>query len=269
MTRLQGKNALITGASSGIGQAIAIRLAQEGCNIAINYRKNPEEAEDTEEMALQKACGDVDRCGVKSLLVQGDVSQEQDVIEMFDTVIQKLGAIDILINNAGIQIESPSHELNIEDFDRVIGVNLRGAYLCARETIKHLLGQNRPGTIINISSVHEIIPRPLYISYSISKGGMENLTKSLALEYANRGIRVNAIAPGATITPINQDWVENPEKKAIVESHIPMGRAGTSEEMAAAVVFLASDEAAYITGQTLFIDGGLTLYADFREAWSA
>ncbi len=109
----------------------------------------------------------------------------------------------------------------------------------------------------------------MYVSYSISKGGMENLTKTLALEYASRGIRVNAVAPGATITPINQDWVDNPEKKAVVESHIPMSRAGTSEEMAAAVAFLASDEAAYITGQTLFVDGGLTLYADFREAWSA
>jgi glucose 1-dehydrogenase len=109
----------------------------------------------------------------------------------------------------------------------------------------------------------------MYVSYSISKGGMENMTKTLALEYANRGIRVNAIAPGATITPMNEDWVNDPEKKVIVESHIPMGRAGTSQEMAAAVAFLASDEAAYITGQTLFIDGGLTLYADFREAWSA
>ncbi|WP_445240149.1 SDR family oxidoreductase [Microcoleus vaginatus] len=120
-----------------------------------------------------------------------------------------------------------------------------------------------------ISSVHEIIPRPMYISYSISKGGMGNLTKTLALEYANRGIRVNAIAPGATITPINESWRDNPEQKAVVESHIPMGRAGTSEEMAAATAFLASDEAAYITGQTLYIDGGLTLYADFRESWSA
>jgi len=148
-------------------------------------------------------------------------------------------------------------------------VNLRGAYLCARETIKHLLSQNRPGAIINISSVHEVIPRPLYVSYSISKGGMENLTKTLALEYAAQGIRVNAIGPGATVTPINEAWTNDPEKKAVVESHIPMGRAGTAEEMAAAAAFLASDEAAYITGQTLFIDGGLTLYADFREAWSA
>ncbi|MBD6617331.1 glucose 1-dehydrogenase [Komarekiella sp. 'clone 1'] len=269
MIGLKGKNALITGATSGIGQAIAVRLAQEGCNIAINYRKDPEGGVDTEEMAMQKACGNIENCGVKSFLVQGDVSQESDIIEMVNAVVKEFGSVDILINNAGIQTEASSHEVTTADFDRVIAVNLRGAYLCARETIKHLLSQNRPGIIINVSSVHEIIPRPMYISYSISKGGMENLTKSLALEYANRGIRVNAIGPGATITPINQDWTDNPEKKAIVESHIPMGRAGTSEEMAAVVAFLASDEAAYITGQTLFVDGGLTLYADFREAWSA
>ncbi|MBW4612372.1 MAG: SDR family oxidoreductase [Desmonostoc vinosum HA7617-LM4] len=269
MIGLEGKNALITGATSGIGQAIAIRLAQQGCNIAINYRKDPQKGVDAEEMAIQKACGDINNCGVKSLLVQADVSQESDIVEMINTVVEEFGSVDILINNAGIQTECPSHEMTTADFDRVITVNLRGAYLCARETIKHLLSQNRPGVIINVSSVHEIIPRPMYVSYSISKGGMENLTKTLALEYANRGIRVNAIGPGATITPINQDWINDPEKKAIVESHIPMGRAGTADEMAAAVAFLASDEAAYITGQTLFIDGGLTLYADFRDNWSA
>lgn len=269
MQGLKGKNALITGAGSGIGQAIAIRLAQEGVNIAINYRKSAEGAEETEEQAMQKACGDVENCGVKSLLVQGDVSKEDDIVQMVNTVVQQFGSLDILVNNAGIQTECASHEVATDDFDQVISVNLRGAYLCARETLKHLLSQNRQGVIINISSVHEIIPRPMYVSYSISKGGMENMTKTLALEYASKGIRVNAIAPGATVTPINEAWTEDPAKKAEVESHIPMGRAGTSEEMAAAVAFLASDEAAYITGQTLFIDGGLTLYADFREAWSA
>jgi glucose 1-dehydrogenase len=269
MKGLKGKNALVTGASSGIGQAIAIRLAQEGCNIAINYRKSPESAEDTEEMAMQKTCGNIENCGVRSLLVQGDISQESDIVEMVNSVADQFGSVDILVNNAGIQTESPSHKVSTADFDKVIEVNLRGAFLCARETIKHFLSQNRPGVIINISSVHEIIPRPMYVSYSISKGGMENLTKTLALEYANQGIRVNAVAPGATITPINEAWIDDPEKKAEVESHIPIGRAGTSEEMAAAVAFLASDEATYITGQTLFVDGGLTLYADFREAWSA
>jgi glucose 1-dehydrogenase len=269
MKGLKGKNVLITGATSGIGQIIAVRLAEEGCNIAINYRKNIEDAEDTEEMAIKEACGGIDNCGVKSLPVKGDVSKEEDIINMVNTVVQEFGSLDILVNNAGIQIESPSHEVKTEDFDKVLAVNLRGAYLCARESIKHFLSRNYPGIIINISSVHEIIPRPMYVSYSISKGGMENMTKSLALEYAGRGIRVNAVAPGATITPINEEWVNDPEKKAVVESHIPMNRAGTSEEMAAAVAFLVSEEAGYITGQTLFVDGGLTLYADFREAWSA
>ncbi|HIK14669.1 MAG TPA: SDR family oxidoreductase [Leptolyngbyaceae cyanobacterium M33_DOE_097] len=269
MKGLKGKTALVTGASSGIGQAIAIRLAEEGCNVAINYRSNPEAAEDTEDAAMERACGQVQECGVKSLLVQGDVSKEADIIRMFETVIQEFGGLDILINNAGIQTDKASHEISADDFDRVIDVNLKGAFLCARETIKHLLERQAAGVIINISSVHEIIPRPNYLTYSMSKGGMANLTKTLALEYADKQIRVNAIAPGATVTPINEAWTEDPEKQAVVESHIPMGRAGTSEEMAAAVAFLVSDEAAYITGQTLFIDGGLTLYADFRETWSA
>mgnify|MGYP000332438587 CR=1 FL=1 len=269
MKGLTGKTALITGASSGIGQAIAIRLAQEGCNVAINYRKSAEEAKETESRAMQNACNQVEGCGVRSLLIQGDVSKEEDILNMVNKTVEMFGSLDILVNNAGIQKECPSHEVTAKDFDSVLAINLRGSFLCAREMIKHCLSENHPGIIINISSVHEIIPRPMYASYTISKGGMENLTKTLALEYAARGIRVNAIAPGATVTPINQDWIDHPEKKAIVESHIPMARAGSVEEVAAGVAFLASDEAAYITGQTLFIDGGLTLYADFRDAWSA
>lgn len=266
MKGLQGKTALITGASSGIGQAIAIRLAQEGCNVAINYRSSPEGAEKTKAQAMAKACSDIEACGVKSLLVQGDVSKEADVVDMVSTVVDHIGGLDILISNAGIQTDRPAHEVSADEFDKIIGVNLRGAFVCARETIKHFLKRNYAGVIINISSVHEVIPRPSYVTYSMSKGGMGNLTKTLALEYAQQGIRVNAIAPGATITPINQAWTEDPEKQAEVESHIPMRRAGTSEEMAAAIAFLACDEAAYITGQTLFIDGGLTLYADFQES---
>ena len=269
MKGLTGKTALITGASSGIGQSIAIRLAEEGCNIVINYRSDPDSAEDTRRQAMEKACKDIEVCGVQTLLVQGDVSKEEDVVSMVQQTLERFGQLDILVNNAGVQTDSPSEAIDVDSFDWVLGVNLRGAYLCARETIKHLLAQNRPGSIINISSVHEIIPRPQYLSYSISKGGMGNMTKTLALEYAAQGIRVNGIGPGATVTPINQEWTEDPEKQAEVESHIPMGRAGTSEEMAAAVAFLASDEAAYITGQTLYIDGGLTLYADFQEPWSA
>ncbi|MGG6295487.1 glucose 1-dehydrogenase [Leptolyngbya sp. AN02str] len=269
MKRLDGKTALVTGATSGIGQAIAIRLAQEGCNVAINYRKDPERGDETSELVMQKACEDVNACGVRALPVQGDISQEFDIVDMVNEVVSTFGHLDILINNAGIQSEKPSHELTAEDLDQVLNVNLRGSFLCAREVIQHWVAHQRPGVIINVSSVHELIPRPRYVSYSMSKFGMQGMTKTLALEYASRGIRVNAIAPGATITPINDAWTEDPEKQAEVESHIPMGRAGTSDEMAAAVVFLASDEAAYITGQTLFIDGGLSLYADFQEPWSA
>lgn len=151
----------------------------------------------------------------------------------------------------------------------MLAVNLRGAYICAREAIKQFLAAGKPGIIINISSVHQEIPKPRFIGYSVSKGGMQNLTRTLALEYGGKGIRVNAIGPGATVTPINRSWIDNPEKRAMVEAHIPLGRAGTSEEMAAVTAFLASDEAAYITGQTLFVDGGLTLYPDFRTAWSS
>lgn len=269
MNGLKGKTALVTGASSGIGQSIAIRLAEEGCNVAINYRSDREGAETTEEQAMQQACGQIEGCGVQSLLIKGDVSKEEDVIGMVNATIDKFGSLDILINNAGVQTEKPSHELEASDYDFVMGVNLRGAFLCAREAVKYFLKADRPGVIINVSSVHEIIPRPSYLTYSMSKGGMGNMTKTLALEYADRGIRINAIAPGATITPINKAWTEDPEKQAEVEKHIPMKRPGTSEEMAAAAAFLASDEAAYITGQTLYIDGGLTLYADFKEPWSA
>ena len=267
MKGIKGKNVLVTGATSGIGQAIAAYFATEGANVALNYRNDPDKLDDTEEL-IEKMCTQVRDCGGKELPIEGDVSEEADIIRMCNEVIEKLGSLDILINNAGIQTASPSHELETSDFDRVIQVNLRGAYLCARETIKHFLDRGNGGVIINISSVHEIIPRPTYVSYSISKGGMENMTKTLALEYAPYGIRVNVIAPGATATPINS-WTDDPQKRKEVESHIPMRRVGTSEEMAAITAFLASDDAAYITGQTLFVDGGLTLYPDFLDPWSA
>jgi len=211
----------------------------------------------------------VRQMGVRDVLVQGDVSAEDDVVRMFEDTVDQLGGLDVLVNNAGIQISRPSHELSAEDFDKVIGVNLRGAFLCAREAIKRFLEAETPGVIINISSVHQLIPKPDYLGYSASKGGMQNLTRTLALEYAAKGIRVNAIGPGATITPINRAWVDDPVKRDMVQSHIPMVRAGTADEMAGVTCFFASDDAAYITGQTLFVDGGLTLFADFREPWSS
>ncbi|MEP6895606.1 MAG: SDR family oxidoreductase, partial [Chloroflexota bacterium] len=181
----------------------------------------------------------------------------------------KFGGLDFLINNAGIQIPEDSDKIKMDDFDRVLNVNLRGAFAAAQSAIKHWLDMKKPGVIINISSVHQVIPKPRFLSYSISKGGMANLTRTLALEYAGRGIRVNAVGPGATVTPINRAWIDDPVKREQVVSHIPMGRAGTSEEMAATVAFLCSDEAAYITGQTIYVDGGLELYPDFRTAWSS
>jgi len=268
MKGLKGKNVLVTGGTSGIGQAIAVRFAQEGSNVAVNYLKNPEEAVETEKQ-VHVCLNMVRQKGVREILVQGDVSREEDVVNMVAMVIEKLGGLDILINNAGIQIAGDSHELTLEQIDRVLAVNLRGAFLCAREAIRHYLAQNKQGIIINVSSVHQLIPKPRFLGYSMSKGGMQNLTRTLALEYAGRKIRVNGIGPGATITPINRAWVDDPEKAAMVLQHIPMGRAGTADEMGAAATFLASDEASYITGQTIFIDGGLTLYPDFRTAWSS
>lgn len=271
MKGLSGKNALVTGASSGIGQAIAVRLGHEGANVAINYLDVEEDPEATaRRVEAYQECGEtVRRCGGRTSLVQADVSREADVQAMVSQVVDELGAIDILVNNAGIQIGDDSESLSADHFDRVLGVNLKGAYLCSREVIRRLLAEERSGTIVNVSSVHQTIPKPRFLAYSVSKGGMQNLTRTLALEYADRGIRVNALGPGATVTPINRAWTEDPDKRAQVESHIPMGRPGDAEEMAAAVAFLCSDEAAYVTGQTLYVDGGLTLYPDFRTAWSS
>ena len=265
---IEGKNVLVTGGSSGIGQAIAVRFAEYGANVAINYLRQPEEAAQTEEQ-VHACVANVQRQGVKDVLVQGDVSNEDDVVRMVADAVRGLGGIDVLVNNAGIQISRPTEELSSEDFDRVLAVNLRGSFMCAREAIRHFLAEEKPGSIINISSVHQLIPKPSYLGYSVSKGGMQNLTTTLALEYAGRGIRVNGVGPGATVTPINRAWIDDPEKRRQVEEHIPMQRAGDADEMAGVTAFLASDDAAYITGQTIFVDGGLTLYPSFLTPWSS
>jgi glucose 1-dehydrogenase len=272
MKGLAGKVAVVTGGSSGIGQAIAIRLGEEGVDVAINYVGRPEGAEATKETIQQG----VDVCmtqmaagGTKPILVQADVSDEAEVAAMFAEVVDTYGRLDFLINNAGIQIAADSDELSSADFDKVLAVNLRGSFLCAQQAIRHWLRTETAGAIVNVSSVHQLIPKPRFLSYSVSKGGMQNLTHTLALEYAARGIRVNSIGPGATVTPINRSWIDDPVKRAMVESHIPMRRAGDAEEMAAAAAFLCSDESLYITGQTLFVDGGLTLYPSFESTWSS
>jgi glucose 1-dehydrogenase len=272
MLGLKNKIVLITGSTSGIGQSIAVRFAQEGSKVAINYRKAEMDAAETDSLvhqAHEHYMHEMEEHGEDHILVKADVSKPEDVEAMVQDVIAKFGGLDFLINNAGIQIPADSDKISLEDFDRVLNVNLRGAFVAAQATIKHFLTMNKPGVIINISSVHQVIPKPRFLSYSISKGGMANLTRTLALEYAGRGIRVNAVGPGATVTPINRAWIDDPVKREQVVSHIPMGRAGTSEEMAAVVAFLCSDEAAYITGQTIYVDGGLVLYPDFRTAWSS
>jgi glucose 1-dehydrogenase len=274
MKGLEGKTAIVTGGSSGIGQAIAVRLGHEGVNVAVNYVGPLEGARSTKASidAGVRACVDeVNACSAPSraLVVEADVSDESAVERMFKEVRSELGPIDFLVNNAGIQIAQDSDMLDVAAFDRVLSVNLRGAFLCAKAQVRQLLDDERPGSIVNISSVHQVIPKPKFLGYSVSKGGMQNLTRTLALEFAAKGIRVNAIGPGATVTPINRAWIDDPEKSAMVTSHIPLGRAGLAEEMAGAAAFLLSDEAGYITGQTLFVDGGLTLYNDFRGTWSS
>jgi glucose 1-dehydrogenase len=268
MRGLEGKNVLVTGGTSGIGQAIAVRFAEYGANVAINYLRAPDEAADTAQQ-VHACTRQVQQHGVRDVLVGADVSKEDEVERMVQETVDELGGLDVLVNNAGIQISRPSEELSSADFDKVLAVNLRGAFLCAREAIKRFLQQGEGGSIINVTSVHQIIPKPDYLGYSVSKGGMQNLTRTLALEFAERGIRVNGIGPGATITPINRAWVDDPVKASEVTSHIPQRRAGTADEMGGVACFLASDDAAYITGQTIFVDGGLTLYPSFREPWSS
>jgi glucose 1-dehydrogenase len=267
MRGLKGKNVLVTGGTSGIGQAIAVRFAECGANVAINYLRTPDEAAGTQEK-VHACVNQVRRAGVRDVLVGGDVSREEDVVRMVEEAAEGLGGLDILINNAGIQLSRPSEELTSPEFDRVLAVNLRGAFLCAREAIKRFLADGIRGVVINVSSVHQAIPKPNYLGYSVSKGGMGNLTSTLALEYAGQGIRVVATAPGGIEAPERRiprgPATEKTEQEkewyqAIVDQTIGsslMHRYGTLDEQAAPILFLASDEASYITGTRLPVAGG-------------
>lgn len=259
MKGLENKKVLITGGAQGIGHAVASRFLDEGAIVTIT--------DVSPEATLKSAAQELGR-RERVHHLRLDVTDEDEVVSVLSQARGLMGGLDVLINNAGINWHSQSHLLPTQDFERVLAVNLKGVFLCSREALKIFLDQGS-GVIVNNSSNHEIVPKPEYLAYSVSKGGLGNLTRTLALEYSERGIRINSVAPGATRTPLNAGWTEDAEKRAQVESHIPVGRSASSAEVAASFVFLASDDASYITGQTLYVDGGLTLYNDFRTNWSS
>jgi glucose 1-dehydrogenase len=247
--RLQNKVALVTGASSGIGKAIATRFAAEGAHVAVNYLAGKHD---------QDAQAEARSFGPASIAVAGDVSNRQDVERMMAEVVSRFGRIDIAVNNAGIEIKKPFLEIGDDEWNKVLSVNLFGAFLVSQTAARQMVKQGPGGKIINISSVHEDIPFPGYTAYCASKGALRMMMRNLAMELADHKINVNNIAPGAIATPINQAVLDDPVAKARAIDEIPWGRFGRPEEVAALAVFLASDEAEYVTGSTYFIDGGLT-----------
>jgi glucose 1-dehydrogenase len=262
--KLQGQIALITGAGSGIGAGVAKALAAEGAIVVINYIANPEKADGI----LQE----IKANGGDGITIKADVSVESDVVNMFNTVINKYGTLDILVNNAGLQKDAKFHNMTLDQWNFVISVNLTGQFLCAREAIKEFLRRGvvpsrskSAGKIICISSVHEVIPWAGHANYSASKGGVMMLMKSIAQEYAPAKIRVNSIGPGAIRTPINHAAWQTPEAYNQLLKLIPAKRIGESEDIGGAAVWLASDESEYVNGITLFVDGGMLLYPGFED----
>ncbi|MGF1535461.1 MAG: glucose 1-dehydrogenase [Elainellaceae cyanobacterium] len=253
--KLAGKVALVTGSSQGIGKAIAIRLAKEGADVVINYRSHPEGAEATVK-EVEAAGG---KCHpVEGFSIQADLSMVENVRRLVKESIDHFSKLDILVNNAGIEKHAPFWEVTEADYDKVMDVNLKGVFFATQAMVKHLMETDRPGRIINISSVHEDLPFPNFAAYCCSKGGVKMLTRNLAVELGARGITINNVAPGAIETPINTELLNNPEKLNALLKNIPLGRLGQPDDVSGLVAFLASDEAAYVTGTTFFADGGLT-----------
>lgn len=262
---LVGQKALITGANSGIGKAVAIALAKAGADVVVNYVVGEEEAEEV--------VAEIEAAGARGIALQADVSSEDDVRSMFRQMFDEFGTIDILVNNAGLQRDAAFHEMSLADWNTVLSVNLTGQFLCAREAVIEFLRRGvvsdisvAAGKIICMSSVHEIIPWAGHVNYATSKGGVMLLMKSMAQELAPHRIRVNSIGPGAIRTPINTDAWETPEAYADLMNLVPYKRIGEPDDIAHAAVWLASDAADYITGTTLFIDGGMTVYPEFADA---
>ncbi len=261
---LKGQKALVTGASSGIGESVARALGAAGADVVVNYVTQPETAE--------RIADEITRGGVRAMALRADVGSEAAVEAMFDAMMAAWGGIDILVNNAGLQRDAPFTEMTLTQWNTVLGVNLTGMFLCAREAARIMMKQGvRPevsraaGKIVCISSVHEVIPWAGHVNYAASKGGVKLFMQSLAQEIAPYRIRVNSVAPGAIRTPINRAAWETPEALADLLRLIPYGRIGVPEDIGKAVTFLVSDDADYIHGQTIFVDGGMTLYPEFAN----
>jgi len=249
---LAGRRALVTGASSGIGAAVALELAAHGAAVAINYRR---EAEAAHEMAEAVRAG-----GGEAIPVRMDVSREDEVLRGFAEAREALGSIDLLVANAGVEHPRLVWEMSLDDWQRVIGVNLTGTFLCCREAARQMLERGGGGAIVGITSVHDRMPWERFSHYAASKGGGRLFLESIAKELIPHGIRVVAVAPGAIATPINRDVLADPEARRRLEAQIPAGRIGEPEEVARCVAWLSSDAASYVVGATLLVDGGMTLF---------
>lgn len=248
--QLQGKTALITGSSRGIGRGIALRYAQEGADVAINYHGNAEEGEEVGR--------EVEALGRRAVVLKGDVASVDGARALVEAAWQGLGHLDILVNNAGVEITAPFCDVTEEDYDTVVNTNLKGVFFMTQAVVRRMIAAKRPGRVINISSVHEELPFPGRAAYCAAKGGVRMLTRDLAVELGRHDITVNAIAPGAIETDINKETLGDPKTRARLLSQIPLARLGRPGDVAGVAVFLASEDGAYVTGSTYFVDGGLT-----------
>jgi glucose 1-dehydrogenase len=247
--KLNGKVAFVTGSGQGIGQAIAIRLAQEGADVVVDDRVIGESA--------QATVAAIEKLGRRAATVQGDLSSSADDRRVINEAVAKLGKIDILVNNAGVEKRADFWDVTEQEFDFVLNINLRGTFFITQDFVNHLRATKRPGRIINISSVHEELPFPHFSTYCASKGALKMLCRDLAIELAPLGITINNVAPGAIETPINKALLSNPALLQELLTKIPLGRLGNPNDVAGLVSFLASDDASYITGSTFVVDGGL------------
>ena len=247
--KLAGRTALVTGSSQGIGEAVALRLAEEGADVVVNYRSHAEGA--------ARVVDQITKMGRRTAAIQADLGRVDEVQRLVRDSIGQLGQLDILVNNAGVEKHADFWDVTEADFDSVINVNLKGVFFVTQAFVRHLIDTRRPGRIINMSSVHEELPFPHFTSYCMSKGGVKMMTRNLAIELAPYGITINSIAPGAIETPINTGLLNDPEKLRALLGNIPLKRLGTPDDIAGIAAFLASREADYITGTTIVADGGL------------